>query len=147
MPRTFPTAHDSWLVLLVFAAIAVPWILLVWQAQSTPIPMSAWLSVAGVNVFVLALLRLSAWPVDYTIDDGLLVVRSGLIKYRVVLGSIVRVEPTRSPLSSPAWSLDRLRVVFRTGETSEGALLLSPADKAGFVRALEEACGRELRPA
>ena len=144
VPKTHTTAYDAWLVLLVLAALVVPWVLLAWQAQSQAVPTSVWWSMIGINLFVLGLLRATAWPVSYTIDGEMLIVRSGLVKIRIVLGSIVRVEPTRSPLSSPAWSLDRLRIVFRTGQTTEGAVLISPHDKRSFLAELETACGRTL---
>lgn len=144
MSRSFGTAYDKWLVGLVIAAVVVPWALLIVDARQTDVPVEVWWMVAGITLFVVTLMRVTAWPVRYEIDDELLRVRSGLITYRIVLGSIVRVEPTRSLISSPAWSLDRLRVVFLAGRGIETALMVSPADKAGFLRALEDACGRSL---
>jgi hypothetical protein len=44
------------------------------------------------------------------------------------------VVPTRNPLSSPALSLDRLRIEYGQGR----AIMISPADKGPFLRALEE---------
>lgn len=144
MSRSFETAYDKRLVGLVVAAIVVPWILLAVDARQHEVPVEVWWMVAGITLFVVTLMRVTAWPVRYEIDDDILRVRSGFITYRIVLGSIVRVESTRSLLSAPAWSLDRLRLVFRAGRGIETALMVSPADKTGFVSALEQACGHSL---
>ena len=49
--------------------------------------------------------------------------------------SIAGVRPTRSALSSPALSLDRLRIDHGAG--GRRTVLVSPADRAGFVQALQ----------
>ena len=144
MFRSFETAYDKRLVGLFVAALVVPWVLLFSDARSHEVPATVWWAVGGVSLFVITLIRVTAWPVEYAIEDDVLRIRSGFVSYRIVLGSIVRVEPTRSILSAPAWSLDRLRIVFRAGKGLETALMISPADKKEFVHALEEACGRPL---
>ena len=47
------------------------------------------------------------------------------------LAAIDVVEPTRNPLSSPACSLERLWIRY-----GEKQIMISPLDKAGFLRAL-----------
>lgn len=145
MTRDFDTAYDPRLVGMVLGALVLPWILIANDARSQPVPREMWWTIAGVTLFILTLLRVTAWPVRYVIDDEVLVVRSGFITYRIVLGSIVRVEPSRSWLSSPAWSLDRLRIVFRAGRGLETALMISPKDKDAFIASLEAVAGRSLR--
>ena len=54
------------------------------------------------------------------------------------------MTPTRNPLSSPALSLDRLRVTHRASSGERG-LLISPADTAGFLAALAEHCPQLVR--
>jgi hypothetical protein len=41
---------------------------------------------------------------------------------------------SRSPFSSPALSLDRLQIDYGAGKS----ILISPADKEGFIEAIEE---------
>lgn len=69
---------------------------------------------------------------SYTIDRRVLTVRSGPFRWKVPLDEIESVEATRSPLSSPALSLDRLRV--RYGKRR--SILVSPADKERFLQAI-----------
>ncbi len=72
------------------------------------------------------------WPLYYEITDAELIVRSGLIRWRIPLTGIVRVRPTNSPLSSPALSLDRLEIAYeKNGRPKK--ILISPQDKEGFL--------------
>jgi hypothetical protein len=86
------------------------------------------------------LLALLAWPVHYVIGGGHLRVRAGLLlRYEIALAEITAIRPTTSPLSAPAWSLDRLRIDYsRTARP--GSLVISPADKAAFLRDIVERC-------
>ena len=68
----------------------------------------------------------------YKIERGTLIVRSGPMRWKIPIDEITSVEATRSPLSSPALSLDRLRI--RYGKRRR--IMISPADKAGFLRAI-----------
>lgn len=66
----------------------------------------------------------------YEIGEGYFVARSGPFRFRRPLGSISRVRTSRNMLSSPALSLDRMEIQSRAG-----SLLISPRDKAAFLRA------------
>jgi len=63
-----------------------------------------------------------------------LLVRSGPFRWRVPIADIVRITPTTNALSSPALSLDRLRIEYGRGS----AIMISPRDKDQFLRDLEE---------
>ena len=87
-----------------------------------------------MTAFLGATFAFTIWVVygtRYGFFRNALVIRSGPFKWRVPLGDIEWVRPSRNPLSSPATSLDRLQV--RYGKRS---VLISPEDKAGFLRAL-----------
>jgi hypothetical protein len=58
---------------------------------------------------------------------------------RIPLGDIVEVRPTRSPLSSPALSLDRLHIRF--GEGFFKAAMISPADRQELLGELAARAG------
>ena len=72
----------------------------------------------------------------YTVDKKTLKIVSGPIRLRVSLDDINSVRATRSPLSSPALSLDRLMINY--GKNRK--VMVSPADKRGFLTAI----GQEL---
>jgi hypothetical protein len=80
-------------------------------------------------------------PMRYAITDQHLVVRHGLVRQRIALRDITVVEPTRSPLSSPALSLDRLRIEFGTGFFKSA--MISPAAKSEFLAELAVKAGLE----
>jgi hypothetical protein len=51
------------------------------------------------------------------------------------LDEIESIVPTHDPRSSPALSLDRLRINYRRRGKLR-AILISPADKEGFLRVM-----------
>ena len=67
----------------------------------------------------------------YTVDGNILRIRCGPFRWQVLVDAIESVEPTRNPLSSPALSLDRLRIQY-----GKRRIFVSPADKAGFLKAI-----------
>lgn len=69
---------------------------------------------------------------EYTITAQGLRVQSGPLYRNVNAAQIDRVRPTRTILSAPALSLDRLEISGRFG-----AVVVSPADKRAFVLALK----------
>jgi hypothetical protein len=70
---------------------------------------------------------------DYTIDGDELRIRSGPFRTRVRISGIAAITPTRNPLSSPALSLTRLRI----DHDGSRSVMISPADCAGFLAAIE----------
>jgi membrane protein YdbS with pleckstrin-like domain len=134
----YPTKKDMWLVLIV----AIGGFLLLVQAANLIIVKGVhypetWILCAAL-IFFLGTLMLLAYPVNYEITTSSLEIRSGiLLHYKIPLSSIVRVVPTRNPLSSPAWSLDRLRIDYlKNGK--KRVILISPNDKKTFLRELIE---------
>jgi membrane protein YdbS with pleckstrin-like domain len=92
----------------------------------------------SVFIFYFGVLILLAYPVNYEITTSTLEIRSGiLLHYKIPLSSIVRVVPTRSPLSSPAWSLDRLRIDYLKN-SKKRVIMISPKDKKIFLHELIE---------
>ena len=88
--------------------------------------------------FTPALLLPAALPLwllrttDYTITDTHLRIRCGPLRWSVPLADVRAIGPTRNALSSPALSLDRLRIEY----SHSLAVLVSPDDKEGFLGAL-----------
>lgn len=103
----------------------------------------------GLRIGLTALLALSAvfvlwvlYSTRYRLERDALVVRSGPFRWKVGLDSIEEVVPTRNPLSSPACSLDRLRIRYAG---SRIGIMISPESKGAFLRDLvARAPGLEL---
>lgn len=67
--------------------------------------------------------------------DGLLIVRSTFLRWRIPISSIRTLRKTRNPMSAPALSLDRLEIVY---EGCGGFILVSPQQEERFVQLLRE---------
>ena len=125
--RWYASKVDWWLGILVVLApvVAVGGAL---AALSSGAPST----VAVAGVVIIAIVYLGAvFPMRYGIDDDVLVVRYGLIRQRVPLADITRVERTRNPLSSPALSLDRLMIHY-----GRRRIMISPGEREDFLAEL-----------
>jgi len=71
----------------------------------------------------------------YRIGSDHLHISCGPVEMRVPLSEIKSVTPTNNPLSSPALSLDRLRIEYGQGKS----VMISPRDKHSFIRDLNAA--------
>ena len=128
-PLEFRSKVDRWFRLL-------PWVGVLVLAGVLAVP-----TVQGdraVLWFTPALLLPAALPLwllrttDYTITDTHLRIRCGPLRWSVPLADVRAIGPTRNALSSPALSLDRLRIEY----SHSLAVLVSPDDKEGFLGAL-----------
>lgn len=144
MDLEFPSRRDRWIVAVIWFSIAV---LLVGAGVmlSAPGPFAARI---GIAALMLASGGFSLWVTygtGYTVNATEIRARSGPFRYRIALADIVSITPSGDPRSSPAVSLDRLRIAYRNARGRERALLVSPADKAGFLAAIAARCP-QLQP-
>ncbi|UTA47825.1 PH domain-containing protein [Simiduia sp. 21SJ11W-1] len=58
--------------------------------------------------------------------------RCGPFSWHLRCSDITAITPTNTPLSGPALSFDKLQLTYNNGK----CLLISPADKAGFLAAI-----------
>ena len=134
----FESKRDLWIVMLmrVMPAFALAIIGSIWYGQR-----GDWRGpLAGAVIVLFAELFLFEWILRstyYEIEGDTLFVRSSFITWRVPIREIRSVTPTRSPMSSPALSLDRLRI-----EYGQKSILVSPADRERFIAML-----RSVNPA
>jgi membrane protein YdbS with pleckstrin-like domain len=129
MGGTFPSKVDAWLAVVLGAAAAVllaVCVLAFREGQNL---------VALGPVLALVVTAALVWPCQYQLQEDHLEVRSGIIRYRVPYVQIDAVSPSREPWSSPALSLDRMRIQY-----GKRAILISPADREGFLVALAGRC-------
>jgi len=94
-------------------------------------------------VLVALLYVLVVVPIRHGISDRELIIRFGVIRYRVPLEKITEVRPTRSPLSSPALSMDRLAIRTKKGFLPQAQI--SPARREEFLALLADRAGLERR--
>lgn len=126
----FSSKIDTWLLVVLVGAAVVGMVGAgaAISRDARALPVALFILFVGV---VLPLWILSS--TRYALDDVHLIIRSGPFRWRVPIAEITSVTPTRNPLSSPALSLDRLRIEYGRGR----AVMISPADKDSFLHALE----------
>jgi hypothetical protein len=132
----YSSKKDAWLVAIMAGAIFIPLSIGLYNlfAPGGNRSAAAILLVAGAAVGA-AVLSLT-YPLHYEITANEVIVRCGVLpRQHIPLSAIKEVFPTHNPLSAPAWSLDRLRINYE-GNGEEGFVLISPKDKAGFMREL-----------
>lgn len=120
--QTFRSKVDMWLVLILGASALLVVVGVGMATRTGEVSVVA----AGIPAWIFATTR-------YDLSRESLIVRSGPFRWNIPLVDIKSVTPTRNPLSSPALSLDRLRIEYG----QRRAVMISPSDKDGFLRALE----------
>ena len=127
----FRSKVDTWLlVLLVIAIAAQVWALVAVLSANQSVPVSvltAAIIIPGILLTMSVLTR-----THYTVAGGILRITSGPFRWSIPIADITEVADSRSPFSSPALSLDRVRISYRPDKH----ILVSPDDKAGFLRAI-----------
>ena len=91
---------------------------------------------AGIVLLTLVLPIWLLLDTNYTVTGEELRIRSGPFRWRIALSEVREVSPSRSWMSSPALSLDRIRVQYGTARS----VLVSPREKQRFVDCLRERC-------
>ncbi len=139
MDAVFPSKRDGWIVAVTWLSIAAMIAGSV-AAFAAPGALAARVGLAVPVLVSTAFLLAVVYRTDYAVTATEIRVRSGPFRWRVPLAAIASIVPTRNPLSSPAVSLDRLRIAYRNARGRERALMISPADKAGFLAAVAARC-------
>ena len=126
----FKSAVDWWYyVMIIVVAIVVLF------AIVPPIG-SGHLSIPLGGAIVLLSLGLPVWllfSTSYRVDAESLLVKSGPFSWAIPLAEVQSVVPSRSPVSSPALSLDRLEIRYGSGKS----ILVSPVDREAFLEAVD----------
>lgn len=131
MEQVYSSKIDTWLALTLLGAVAASLISfgIVLRTGSTPaiaVTLPVLVMGAGLPVWLMA-------STHYILGNSVLRVRSGPFTWQIPVAQITRVTPTSNMLSSPALSLDRLRIDYGRGQS----LMISPKDKGRFIEDLE----------
>ena len=130
-PKRFASKVDGWLPGVFVAVVLVQILALAAAMAESGAPAGILIGVA-VLLLTVGLFTWLLRSTYYEVSGETLRIVCGPFRQRITIADIATIEPTRSALSSPALSLDRLRI--RYGKNRR--VLVSPADKRGFVRAL-----------
>ena len=89
-----------------------------------------------VYALTIVLLWWPLWSTRYVVDQEQLTIRSLCFKWIIPLTAIQSVSETDNSISSPALSLDRLKIEYlKQGQPK--TILVSPKDKVAFKAALK----------
>lgn len=133
--KRFNSKVDRWLLFLLIAVIVFEVVVLSIAAARAGSPAEAmWLMFAAL--LIVALIGSLLIRTYYVVEGNTLRIVSGPFSWKVAIDQIESVKATRNPLSSPALSLDRLRIRYGKGRR----IMVSPADRSGFLKAI----GQEL---
>lgn len=137
--RWYHSKVDPWMALVMAIAPVVTIVTGVTVAASTD-ARPADVAAAFIPLALLVILAVViGFPVRYGVTGQTLIVRMGLVRWRIPLDQIVEVLPSRSLESAPALSFDRL--LIRHGPEGKKRMLISPDDRAGFLDTLARHAG------
>jgi hypothetical protein len=137
--KEYPSKKDTGLVVLM-------WVCVVGIIYATvqfgldirsPLAILAFVIFCTVPVVVLCLWTL--FDTRYILTHKELVVRGGPRRERIPLQAILEVIPQRTPLSSPALSMDRLYITWQKGR--KRSVYISPDNRKSFLRNLAARAG------
>jgi carbon starvation protein CstA len=134
---SFVSRIDFWLLALVVLAGMAAAAAAVAAVPRTGDSGNSWGLLLTLGPLVAFGLILPAWLVldtRYTLTAHELLIRSGPLRWRIALNEVRELSPSRSWISSPALSLDRLRIRYGAARS----ILVSPRDKQGFIDTLRQ---------
>lgn len=135
--RYYPSKRDLWLVILIWASVVGMLFagVQVWQDSGESVAVRG-----GVSLFMLVMAVVVVhliYNTGYAITRDSLQIRCGVFRKTIPLAAIEEVMPSRSLLSGPALSLDRLNVRY---SGSRFGVLISPEERKKFLRDLASRC-------
>jgi Bacterial PH domain len=132
MAMRFESKRDAWLVWMMRGIPAGVLLIIgyAWYTSHHDLrgPIIGAFILLFAEIFLFEMIFRSTY---YVIEGPTLVIRSSGIAWRVPIAEIRSITPTRSAFSSPALSLDRLRI-----EYGGRRILVSPEDRHKFIAAL-----------
>ena len=132
--QTFRSKKDWWILGFIIAATGIL-LQMLWSMQ-----LRGTLQEYPEHGIVYALVILIMWwPVvntRYIVTQDHVIIHSMFLKWIILRSEIQSITPTNNPLSSPALSLDRLKIDYQK-QGKNKSVLISPKNKQKFIEALQ----------
>lgn len=132
MNKAYKSKVDTWLG-LILGGMPIAVLFAAWKLTHAPIP-GRWIIALPVLLLGICLPVSVLVSTTYRITDASLRIRSGPFKWEIRIQDISKVTPTTDPVSSPALSLDRIRIDYGQAKS----VLISPVKKEDFLRDLRQ---------
>ena len=127
---TFESVVDLWLLVIVALVVIISLGVSVRLVlQRSP---AGYLLVIGVLAAGIGLPLWLLYTTQYLVEDEVLKIQSGPFKWTIPIASINQVVETSNPLSSPALSLRRLKIVYDNNKS----VMVSPKNRDEFLVAI-----------
>ncbi|MFJ1518572.1 PH domain-containing protein [Acinetobacter sp. ABJ_C1_1] len=124
----------DWWLLLIFVVITANIIFKTYQEVHHSF-MGTNFSHLMIYSLVILVIWLPIFSTYYVVETNILVIKSLIFRWKINIDDIIQIEPTHNPLSSPALSLDRLKISYmKNGRIAK--VMISPKDKEGFLNTL-----------
>lgn len=119
----FKSKKDIWLALLIWGVtILMGWLMIVDKSVLIYI----------IGILTIALLLWLWFGTSYKIEKELLKIKSGPFKCTVKIEDIKKLNATRSLLTGPALSMDRVEILYKKYDI----VIVSPKDRIEFIQTL-----------
>ena len=129
----FTSKIDFWLAFLILGSSLLLILVPVWEWMYNNSSIKRILFISLFTMPGAILLLLIFFNVKYSLSDDELFVKNGFSTQSIPLKDIIYIIPTNSMLSAPALSLERIEIRYEGG-----SIVISPKDKEGFYRAIQE---------
>lgn len=128
----FYSKKDWWLVGLVMLSLLLSACAGLYQLLVNAHSARGWRYFATA-VLAGSVVLLATYPLYYEVTLSAIKVRAGFMRWEIPLEEIEVIQPSRNPLSAPAWSLDRLSITYQENGRRK-SLLISPERPDEFLR-------------
>ncbi|MDF3345427.1 PH domain-containing protein [Acinetobacter pittii] len=129
----FKSKIDWWL-LLIFVVITSNILMKIYEANYHYSLASNFPRLVIYSLVILVI-WLPIFNTYYLVGNNTLIIKSLVFRWKININDITRIEPTHNPLSSPALSLDRLKIYYMK-DGRMATVMISPKDKEGFLNIL-----------
>ncbi|WP_169392708.1 MULTISPECIES: PH domain-containing protein [Psychrobacter] len=129
----FTSKIDFWIAAILFGAILLTIAAPFWQWKRNgdgSLAQSIFLAFMLLPFIALTLLPL--FRTKYTLTESQLLINNGFFTQRIEIAKITKITPTRNMKSSPALSLDRIKISYQGN-----SVLISPKDKPLFLQEIQ----------
>lgn len=128
-PLIYKSKVDWWVVFVPFFIIGAELLLFVARHM--------WIGIIILGLVTSFILTIFIRTI-YVITGNTLIVTCGfIINYRIDIGKIYSIKSSSSFESAPALSIDRISIHYND-DNGRSYVLISPKDKNGFIKALQE---------
>ena len=126
----------DWWLLLIFVVITANILMKIYEANHHYSLASNFPHLV-IYSLIIFLIWLPIFNTYYVVDQNKLIIKSMVFRWKINIDDITKIEETHNPLSSPALSLDRIKIYyFKNG--SVNSIMISPKDKEGFFQAINK---------